>query len=100
MTLERLCPQCGTTHKVRRITKVYCSTLCRVNASNAKRRLPLQQSIPPEETMKEEQREQATAEAIRDYVDRNVGRMTAREMAANLGVSLYIIQRLMPNPSR
>lgn len=50
--------------------------------------------------MKTEQREQATAEAIRDYVNRNIGRMTAHEMADNLGVSLYIIQRLTPNPTR
>jgi len=38
MAVERLCPQCGKTHKVRRITKVYCSTLCRVNAFNEKKR--------------------------------------------------------------
>jgi endogenous inhibitor of DNA gyrase (YacG/DUF329 family) len=40
MAIERLCPQCGKPHKVRRITKVYCSTLCRVNAAyNKKRKL-------------------------------------------------------------
>jgi hypothetical protein len=50
--------------------------------------------------MKAVQREQATAEAIRDYVNRNIGRMTAQEMADNLGVSIYIVQRLIPNPSR
>ena len=38
MAVERLCPQCGKTHKVKRITKVYCSTLCRVNANNTKKR--------------------------------------------------------------
>jgi hypothetical protein len=50
--------------------------------------------------MKEEQREQATAEAIRDYINRHAGRLTPAQIAENLGVSLYIIQRLMPNPTR
>ena len=52
MALERLCPQCGKTHKVERITKVYCSTLCRVNAFNEKKRQPVklpEQSIPEEQ---------------------------------------------------
>ena len=38
MAIERLCPQCGKTHKVLRATKVYCSTLCRVNAAYDKKR--------------------------------------------------------------
>lgn len=38
MAIEQLCLQCGKPHKVRRMTKVYCSTLCRVNAANAKKR--------------------------------------------------------------
>ena len=50
MAVERLCPQCGKTHKVKRITKVYCSTLCRVNAFYAARRklvqLPQQSKQP------------------------------------------------------
>lgn len=50
--------------------------------------------------MKETQRQQATAEAIRDYVSRNIGRMDANTMAESLGVSVFIIERFMPNPSR
>lgn len=38
MAVEKLCPQCGKAHKVKRITKIYCSTLCRVNAAYAKKR--------------------------------------------------------------
>jgi len=51
MAVERLCPQCGKTHKVKRITKVYCSTLCRVNAFNANKRQPvrLPEQSPTEE---------------------------------------------------
>ncbi len=55
MAVERLCPQCGITHKVKRITKVYCSTLCRVNAFNSKKRqlvqLPEHQSQQPQENL-------------------------------------------------
>jgi hypothetical protein len=53
MAVEKLCPQCGKVHKVKRITKMYCSTLCRVNAANAKKRqlvmLP-EQSQPDTQT--------------------------------------------------
>lgn len=50
MAVERLCPQCGKTHKVRRITKVYCSTLCRVNAFNEKKRQLVQLPEQPQST--------------------------------------------------
>lgn len=68
MAVERLCPQCGKKHTVRRITKVYCSTLCRVNAANAKKRQPIK--LEPtlqstnESTMKENQCSQDTAEQV------------------------------------
>lgn len=52
MAVERLCPQCGKVHKVKRITKIYCSTLCRVNAANTKKRqlLVLPEQQEPETT--------------------------------------------------
>ncbi|WP_207265143.1 hypothetical protein [Pseudomonas sp. GW101-3H06] len=60
MAVERLCPQCGITHKVKRITKVYCSTLCRVNAFNAKKRQPVQ--LPEQPQQPEEQTDEGRTE--------------------------------------
>jgi hypothetical protein len=49
MALEVVCPQCGKRHRVKRITKRYCSTLCRMNAHNAKKRNPVTLTQPEEQ---------------------------------------------------
>lgn len=104
MAVERLCPQCGKKHTVKRITKVYCSTLCRVNAANAKKRQlirlePHQQPIE-EPTMKESQRQQDTAEHLRSYIAKHCHRMTPEQVADELQVPLFAVKMLWPNPSR
>lgn len=37
MAVEKQCPQCGKSHKVKRITKIYCSAKCRDIAAYAKK---------------------------------------------------------------
>jgi hypothetical protein len=46
--MHAVCPQCGRQYKIKRITKVYCSPLCRQNAHNAKQRAALKQPVVQE----------------------------------------------------
>lgn len=51
-------------------------------------------------TTKQTQQLQASAEELKAFVLKNVGRMTPQQMAEATGVSLYLITRLLPNPAR
>jgi endogenous inhibitor of DNA gyrase (YacG/DUF329 family) len=50
MAIVKLCPMCGKSHTIKRITKIYCSPLCRQNALNARKRelVILKQEQQPE----------------------------------------------------
>ena len=48
----------------------------------------------------EQQRNAATAEQIRDYVYKNCHRMTAQDIATELGISLRIVDLYYPRASR
>jgi endogenous inhibitor of DNA gyrase (YacG/DUF329 family) len=45
MAIEKLCPQCGKSHEIRRSTKVYCSPKCRDLAAYARKQKLHKQEI-------------------------------------------------------
>lgn len=47
-----------------------------------------------------QQRQMDTAERLREFVLKNAGKMSAQEIAAELNVSILIVQLFYPNKSR
>lgn len=94
----QFCNICGARYGTRSYRSKHCSNACR---QAAYRKLH-QQTIIKESIMttKETQQLQASAEELKAFVLKNVGRMTPQQMAEATSVSLYLITRLLPNPAR
>jgi transposase len=100
----RLCKHCQTSFPSKTQRALYCSHTCNKEYHRNKTRellkLESQQQSTEESSVKENQRQQDTAEHLRAFIAKHCHQMTPEQVAYELQVPLFAVKMLWPNPSR